>query len=124
MVWQANGRASAAKARTAAAFRCASWTRLRRLQALVGLRLAYQRVPLWVSQRVDGQIDIEVRPVQVMGTWQPASRRRSESVLHQPRGPDPETRPTADRRRPSLLPGNRRRVSYGFTSAFFGSHGR
>jgi hypothetical protein len=39
-----------------------SWTRLRRLQALARLRLAYQGIPLRMRQRIDGEIEIEVWP--------------------------------------------------------------
>ena len=66
----ANVCASAAmKARPGTSLHRRPATRLRRLQAL-RLRLAYQRVPFRVNQRVDGKIDIEVRPVQMMRTGQ------------------------------------------------------
>src|SRR5688572_18369907 len=67
---RSNACASAAIVRPGTSLHRSPPTRLRRLQALVRLRLTYQRVPLRLDQCVDGEIDVEVRPVQVMRTGQ------------------------------------------------------
>ena len=48
------------------------------------LRLAYQRIPLWVRQRVDREINIEVRPVQVMRTWELNASDLSNRCVFEP----------------------------------------
>src|SRR6476659_6453157 len=62
--------ASAAKTRTTVALDPGRPPRLRRLQALVRLRLAHQGITLGVREGFDRQIDIKLRPLQVMGTEQ------------------------------------------------------
>ncbi len=61
-----NDRASAANAPSCRPLSGRTLTRLRRLQALGRLRLAYQWIPLRMGQRFDCQIDIELWPVQMV----------------------------------------------------------
>jgi hypothetical protein len=61
-------RGSAAKARLTPSGGLTRSSRLRRLQALVRLRTAYQWESLWMIQRLDSQVDVQEGPVQMMGT--------------------------------------------------------
>ena len=62
--------ASAAKAPTSCSRGRPASVRLRRLQGLVRLYLTHEGIAFRVSERFDRQIDIEVRPVQMLPTGQ------------------------------------------------------
>src|SRR2546426_6579962 len=46
--------------------------------------LAQQRVPLWMIQRVHGQVDVEIWPVQVMRAWEYDVRQFTDRRLAKP----------------------------------------
>jgi len=78
-------RVSAAKARAGCGFRGPAPGRLRRLQAPVRLRLTHQRVAFGMGDRFDRQINVEVRPVQVLVTRQLDPRDLCNGSLFEPR---------------------------------------